>query len=109
MLQVMVLLMTSTTCYRFGGRIFRQTKGLGIGLRASAALARLVMVTWDKTWGYLQLNMGLVVNIFCRYVDDLRLYIRPIAMGWAWSDNGWIYSQTTDDRSPYQRTMQEVN
>ena len=86
-LQLMVLLLTSTTCYKFGGRLFRQKSGLGIGLRGSAALARLVMCTWDCTWGYMQFKLGLMVQLFCRYVDDIRLYLRPIMKGYKWSDN----------------------
>ena len=78
LLQVMILLLTSTTCYRFGGRIYRQKKGLGIGLRASAAIARLIMCTWDSTWGRIQQQIGLVVLLFARYVDDIRLYLKPI-------------------------------
>ena len=54
MVQIMVLVMTGSTCYKFGGRIFRQRSGLGIGLRGSAALARLVMIKWDRIWGKLQ-------------------------------------------------------
>ena len=41
--QIMILLMTTFTCYKFGGYMFKQVKGLGIGLRASAAIARLIM------------------------------------------------------------------
>ena len=64
MLQLMVLLLTSTTCYKFGGKLYRQRSGLGIGLRGSAALARLVMCTWDKLWRQSQLKMGLIVQLF---------------------------------------------
>ena len=54
MVQLMVLLLTSSTCYKFGGRIFKQKNGLGSGLRASAALARLTMNFWDASWGRVQ-------------------------------------------------------
>ena len=109
MLQVMVLLLTSTTCYRFGGKIYKQTDGLGIGLRASAAIARLVMVTWDHTWGALHRRLGLVVLLFCRYVDDVRVLLKPIAKGWRWTDAGWAYSAQDDIRTPYERTLEELN
>ena len=108
-LQLMVLLLTSTTCYKFGGRLFRQKSGLGIGLRGSAALARLVMCTWDCTWGYMQFKLGLMVQLFCRYVDDIRLYLRPIMKGYKWSDNGWCFTEDEDDRTPSQRTIEELN
>ena len=64
MIQIMVLLMCSTTCYKFGGKLYIQKSGLGIGLRGSAALARVVMCTWDKVWGRIQCKLGLVVQLF---------------------------------------------
>ena len=108
-LQLMVLLMTRTTCYKFGGRVYRQKSGLGIGLRGSAALARLVMCTWDRTWGYMQLRYGLIVQLFCRYIDDIRLYLRPLLPGYKWTNNGWVFTQDPDDRSPETRTVDELN
>ena len=77
MVEIAVLVLISTTCYTFGGRIFRQIKGLGIGLRASAALARLAMCNWDSVWGYMQKRLGLSVQLLCRYVDDIRILIYP--------------------------------
>ena len=109
MVQIMVLLMCSTTCYKFGGRIFIQKSGLGIGLRGSAAIARVVMCTWDRVWGELQLNLGLIVQIFCRYVDDIRLYLRPLLPGWRWSSKGWTRDLEGDVRTPYNRTVEELN
>ena len=109
-LQVMVLLMTSTTCYRFGGKIFRQRKGLGIGLRGSAALARLVMCKWDNTWAALMKKSRLILLIFYRYVDDLRLCLRPLNKGWFWQDNEWIHDpERPDQRDTATRTIEEIH
>ena len=108
-LQLMVLLTTRTTCYKFGGRVYRQKSGQGIGLRGSAALARLVMCTWDRTWGYMQLRFGLIIQIFCRNVDDIRLYLRPLMPGYKWTNKGWMFTQEPDHRSPATRTVEELN
>ena len=108
-LQIMILLLTSTTCYKFGGKLYRQRSGLGIGLRGSAALARLVMCTWDRSWGYLHYKLGLVVQLFCRYVDDIRLYLRPLLPGYRWTSKGWQYTQEADNRTPVRRTLEELN
>ena len=90
MVEILLLALISTTCYTFGGRIFRLLKGLGIGLRASAALARLAMCNWDSVWGYMQMQLGLSVQLFCRYVDDIRLFIFPINKAWTWCiGKGW--------------------
>ena len=109
MVQLMVLLLTSTTCYKFGGRIFKQKNGLGIGLRASAALARLTMCFWDASWGRVQYSWGLTIRLLYRYVDDLRIMLRPIGRGWSWGSKGWEYNiDTSDDRTSEQRTIEEV-
>ena len=39
--------MFSTHCYRFGGKMYRQTEGGPIGLRSTCAVARVVMARWD--------------------------------------------------------------
>jgi len=106
----MVLLMTSTTCYKFGGKIYRQRKGLGIGLRGSAALARLVMCKWDNTWAVLMKRSCLILLIFYRYVDDLRLCLRPLNKGWFWQKNEWIYDpERPDHRDTVTRTIEEIH
>ena len=107
--QVMVILMTSSTCYRFDGEIYRQRDGLGIGLRASAALARQTMCCWDNLWAKMQYAMDLKVLAFFRYVDDLRFYLRPITKGWVWLESKWQYiPDKVDNRTPHQRTVDEI-
>ena len=109
MIQIMVLIMTNTTCYSFGGQVFRQKNGLGIGLRGSAALARLTMCKWDSAWGRLQKNLGLNVQCFFRYVDDIRFYLKPLNKGWCWVKNKWEYLENDQDvRSAERRTVEEV-
>ena len=109
MVQIMVMLMTSTTCYTFAGNIYRQKNGLGIGLRGSAALARLTMCMWDSSWGTMQRLLGLKLKLFFRYVDDIRLYLYPISRGWFWDVDKWSYDINRDDkRSADQRTIEEV-
>ena len=109
LIQIMIILMMKTTCYRFGGRIYRQRNGLGIGLRGSAALARLVMCEWDYVWGTIQAQYNIKIQILFRYVDDLRTYMWPIAKGWYWENKQWIFlPDREDDRTPLQRTVQEI-
>ena len=108
-IQIMILLMTTTTCYTFGGNLYRQQGGLGIGLRGSAALARLIMCAWDKEWGSRQCRLGLIVQLFCRYIDDIRLYLRPILPGWKWEAGKWLFTDAPDDSTPAERTVRELN
>ena len=45
MVKISTLVLMKSTCYSFGGSIYLQCDGAGIGMRASAALARIVMCT----------------------------------------------------------------
>ena len=104
MVQTMVLLLTSSTCYKFGGIIYKQSDGLRIGLRGSAALARLTMCEWDRIWAHLVIAAGIEINIFFRYV-----YMKPIMKGWWWRHDRWIYDpDSEDERDPESRTKEEI-
>ena len=59
--------------YEFGGKIFRQKMGGPIGLRATCAIARLVMCIWDKLWTEKIAKMGITTNLKSRYMDDGRM------------------------------------
>ena len=105
----MVLLLTSTTCYKFGGRIFKQKNGLGIGLRTSAAPTRLTMCFWDVIWGRVQYSWGLTLKQMYRYVDDIKMMMSPIIRVWSWRAKGWEYeTDTTEQRTQEQRTIEEM-
>jgi len=104
MVQTMVLLLTSSTCCKFGGIIYKQSDGLRIGLRGSAALARLTMCEWDRIWAHLVIAAGIEINIFFRYV-----YMKPIMKGWWWRHDRWIYDpDSEDERDPESRTKEEI-
>jgi len=48
MLKIAILVMMESTCYTFGGKIYRQSNGAGIGLRGSTCVAKLVMGVIDR-------------------------------------------------------------
>ena len=59
----------TTHLYTFGGEAFKQLSGGPIGLRATCAIARLVMCIWDTLWkqvlvlGLWVLELGLWVLV----------------------------------------------
>ena len=110
MIQVAVLAMTSTTCYSFAGNLYKQRKGLGIGLRGSACLAGICMCKWDQLWGYLQQSLGVKMILFFHYIDDLRLLLFPIKPGYKWNNDNKSWEEMIDNdlRSPEQRTREEL-
>ena len=112
LVQINTILLMSSHIYTFGGKVYLQEKGAGIGLRASACLARIVMCQWDTRWAWHQQIQGLTVILFIRYVDDLRLYVNAINRGWTWKEGRWKYcphKAEEDERTPEERTREELN
>ena len=58
LIKILTIVLMKSTCYTVGGVIFKQLMGAGIGLRASACLAKLIMGQLDKRWAYIQLICG---------------------------------------------------
>ena len=109
MLQVATLVMMSSTCYSFGGEIFLQKVGAGIGLRGSAALAKATMGIWDTMWAALMHSWKFLVKLYIRYIDDVRVFAHPIKKGWSWNHDGWTFNENAvDDRDPITRTREEL-
>ena len=91
MIKISVIVMSKTTCYSFGGSLYIQRTGAGIGLRASACLAKITMGSWDQAWAEIMFSWGIRCKLYMRYIDDLRLYAYPIKPGWIWTNSGWRY------------------
>ena len=109
MIQVATLVLMKSSCYTFGGYIYLQQTGSGIGLRASACAAKVVMAVWDICWARIQKACGLKVNIFMRYIDDIRVYLKAIARGWRWNKSKWEYiGVDEDERNDETRTKEEL-
>ena len=111
MMKIVVLVIMDSTCYSFGGELFKQVGGAGIGLRASACMAKILMGQIDKIWASLQLSFGVILAIYLRYIDDLRAYLFPISKGWSWGETGWQFStenEANDMRSDMTRTCDEI-
>ena len=54
--QIGVLTMMSTHKYSFAGKTYLQKSGSLIGLRATCAVERMVMNTWDIKWMEMMTN-----------------------------------------------------
>ena len=64
---------------------------------------------WDKRWGNMQRNLRLIVNIFFRYIDDIRVYLAPIREGWWWRNRKWVFDpECSDTRNDEIRTKEEI-
>ena len=75
--------------------IFMNLEGkyLSRGLRATCAVARLVMCIWDKLWKNRLEHLGIRTELEVRYMDDGRVAMHPIRNGWRWTDEGLQFCQ----------------
>ena len=68
--QIGVRTVFGTHLYQFGGKIYHQQQGGPIGLRATGAVARIVMGEWDITLQRILNENNITKEEAARYVDD---------------------------------------
>ena len=97
--------MFSTHVYTFGGKYYNQRKGGPIGLRATGAVARVMMGRWDqKVMSSMEAN-NIRTLINKRYMDDIRNLLKAIRAGWRWSGCKLEFSQEWEEEDlPMSRT-----
>ena len=109
MVKIGNLVAMSSTCYSFGGHLYKQSGGAGIGLRISDCSAKVTMSQWDKYWARIQQTWLFTSMLFIRYIDDVRIYCYPVKQGWTWTNTGWEFNNdTADERNPETRTKEEL-
>ena len=77
----MVGIFCGTQTYTFGGKTFLQKAGLPIGPRATCAIARIVMSTFDYNMTGRMEELGLKTALKTRYMDDIRKIMSAIRRG----------------------------
>ena len=77
------------TCNQFAGKTYIQRDGAPIGVRLSCAVARLVMNKWDRKFMVVLDTNGIKTGTAFRYMDDKRVVLRALALGWRW-DRGQL-------------------
>ena len=68
--------------YTIGGDIRKQSEGGSIGSDLTGECARLVMIQWDDKLIAKLKDLGICVDMYSRYVDDMVIIMRPIGKGW---------------------------
>ena len=105
-----VMSMMNTHLFQWAGKFYLQRKGGPIGLRATCAVARVTMLFWDEKLMKKMSENNLTSDDGSRYMDDIRLIMNAIQMGWRWMDGGmyfsdkWKEEDMSDDRTATQRT-----
>ena len=92
-----VLMLFQSHVYSFGGKFFLQRKGGPIGLRSTCSIARICMLDWDKKFLEMARRNGLSFAENMRYMDDLRVWMFGIRLGWRWVQGGLYYCSSWRD------------
>jgi hypothetical protein len=92
--EIGIVAMMNTHQYSFDGKTVLQKAGGPIGLRATCAVARVVMNTWDTRWLERVENNNIRILTGVRYMDDIRIFARAIREGWRWRDGALYYCDT---------------
>ena len=72
--------------YKWQGRIFRQVKGGGIDLRATQALAQLVVHDFVQIFKKALADGGVNMRLIWSYVDYILLFGDRVPLGSKWVD-----------------------
>ena len=72
--------------YRLGGSIRRQTDGGSIGSDLTGETSRVVMNDWDVCFLAKVRRLGLILDMYKRYVDDIMIICPPVTPGWNYSN-----------------------
>ena len=86
-----VLAIFKTHTYSFSNKFFLQRVGGPIGLRSTCCVARIVMLWWDERLVEVMTKANLEIIEGVRYMDDIRIWLRSIRLGWRWTDGGLRY------------------
>ena len=86
-IRIMTNTMFDTHVYSFGGKMYKQAAGGPIGLRATCAVARLVMKIWDEKWLGKLKDLMVKIEEATRYMDDGRTAMYSFKHGWRWTSD----------------------
>ena len=70
--EIATIILFTNFSYKFGGKFYKQSSGGPIGVRATGAVAQLVMENWARRYREILERSGLTVSLMAGYVDDGR-------------------------------------
>ena len=111
-MQKAVLAIFQTHTYSFATKYFLQKRGGPIGLRSTCCVARLVMMWWDKEFLEIVESSNLTILGGARYMDDVRVWLAAIRLGWRWTDGqlkykrAWMLEERESKKTAMKKTTQ---
>ena len=97
--------------YTFGGKTYLQKSGGPIGVRATGAVAQLVMENWARTYREILENSGVIVKLLSGYVDDGRQVTSALRPGMRFCEEKkiFIYSSLAEEQDKLKAIKGETN
>ena len=94
--------------YTVGGQVFRQKDGGPQGLDTAVEASEVYMLMFDKKYLARLQQLGIRVELYVRYVDDITIILMGIRPGWYWEDDQLKYDvhHPSKDLPTDQRTME---
>jgi len=97
-LKVVLLFIMKNHVYTFNGSVYRQMKGGPIGLELTGVLAQIFMVWWDRRLKIMARTMGLQLQMYKRYVDDINIVMNIPELGSRFIDGVLRVVESEKDR-----------
>ena len=72
-IEILVKSTFNTHVYKWAGKIYKQSRGGPIGLRASGTLAKAAMEDWIEKFQDKLEKIGIKVHMVRKYVDDIMI------------------------------------
>ena len=94
-----VLTLFHTPTYTFGGKFYLKQQGGHIGLRSTCCIARIVMLWWDRQLTEVMAKSNLTAEEKVRYMDDIRVWMRNIRLGWRLLNDELVFMESRVPKS----------
>ena len=89
-----VLAIFKTHTFKFARKYYLQRRGGPIGLRSTCCVARIVMMWWDEEFLEVARRNNIIIIRGARYMDDVRVWLRAVRLGWRWVDGELVYKHS---------------
>ena len=68
--------------FNIGGEIYKQSDWGSIGLDLTGEISSIYMLLWDEKFRQTVRKLGLKLDLYARYVDDIVIICQSVTPGW---------------------------
>ena len=92
--------------YEVGGKIYKQSDGGAMGLDLTSISSKIYMLTWDMDVLAKMSELGIVIVLYKRYVDDITVFMPGFYPGWYFDKERGVMA--FDPKHPYSMMSYEI-